>query len=124
MADYTTLQAMGLADINSISHYKLNQKDNIEELKIYFKRTEGSSLPSSSQFNFDIKHRHNADEASLAHNAKGRDPMLVAAIAELDTLCLQQQKADRRSILEQEIDRMEQVMSAKIQELRDDLARI
>ncbi|WP_417227211.1 DUF3461 family protein [Amphritea sp.] len=124
MADYTTLQAMGLIDINSISHYKLSQKDNVEELKIYFERAQGSTLPGSSSFDFAINNAIAADNQALTHNAKGSDPMLLAAIAELNQLSKQQQKSDRRSILEQEIDRMEQVMSAKIQELRDDLARL
>jgi hypothetical protein len=124
MADYTTLQAMGLTDISNISHYKLSQKDSIEELKIYFKRPEGSTLPNSSSFSFEVNKVVAADNEALAQNTKGSDPVLVAAINELNSLSKQQNNCDRRSMLMQEIDRMEQVMSAKIQELRESLARI
>ncbi|GGK72486.1 DUF3461 family protein [Amphritea balenae] len=124
MAEYTTLQAMGITDINNISHYKLSQKENTEELKVYFKRPEGSTLPNSSSFSFEINKVVAADNEALAQNTKGSDPVLIAAIGELNSLSKQQSKGDRRNILMQEIDRMEQVMSAKIQELRDDLARI
>jgi len=126
MSEYTTLQAMGLTEISTISHYKLSHKDNKEELKIYFKRPQGSSQPHSSTFCFDRNTVVSADVEAQAQskNNGGSDPVLVAAIDELNILSKQHSTGDRRTILLNELDRLEQVMASKIQELREDLARI
>lgn len=126
MSEYTTLQAMGLTEIDSISHYKLSNKENQEVLKIYFKRPEGSTLPNSSSFCFDRNKVVAADSKAQAQSSKnsGSDPVLIAAIDELNGLSKQHNNGDRRVILLNELDRLEQVMASKIRELREDLARI
>lgn len=126
MSEYTTLQAMGLTDIDSISHYKLSNKDDQEILKIYFKRPEGSTLPNSSSFCFERNKVVPADSKAQAKSNKnsGSDPVLIAAIDELNSLSKSHNNGDRRVILLNELDRLEQVMASKIRELREDLARI
>jgi len=126
MSEYTTLQAMGLTEIDSISHYKLSNKENQEVLKIYFKRPEGSTLPNSSSFCFDRNKVVAADSKAQAQSSKnsGSDPVLIGAIEELNSLSKAHNNGDRRAILLNELDRLEQVMASKIRELREDLARI
>ena len=119
MSEFSTLQAMGLSDIETISHYKLSQGANTEELKIYFKRPEASNLPNSSSFHFERNQVVGADT-----ELGGSDPVLLAALKELNSLTRELNKGDRRALIMNEIDRLEQVMSSKIQELREDLARI
>lgn len=119
MSEYSTLQAMGLADITSISHYKLSQGASTEELKVYFNRPEGSTLPNSSSFHFERNQVIGADT-----ELGGSDPVLLAALKELNSITRHKNQNDRRTLIMNEIDRLEQVMSSKIQELRDDLARI
>lgn len=126
MSEYTTLQAMGLTDIDSISHYKLSNKDDQEILKIYFKRPEGSTLPNSSSFCFDRNKVVPADSEAQAKSSSnsGSDPVLIGAIDELNSLSKNHNNGDRRAVLLNELDRLEQVMASKIRELREDLARI
>jgi hypothetical protein len=126
MSEYSTLNAMGLTDIRIISHYKLSQKDNQEVLKIYFNRTESNSLPESTNFCFE-RNKVVAADAKAQEQSKhsgGSDPVLLAAIAELNALSKTQSNSDRRVVLLDELDRMEQVMAAKINELRNNLSRM
>ncbi|MCV6610145.1 MAG: DUF3461 family protein [Amphritea sp.] len=123
MSEFPTLQAMGLNDINSISHYKLSQGANTEELKVYFKQQSEADLPDSSSFHFE-RNVVAADSEAQAQKLGGSDPVLVAAISELNSLSKNLSKVDRRDALRRELDRLEQVMTAKIQELRENLDRI
>ncbi len=126
MSEYSTLNAMGLTDIHAISHYKLSQKDNQEVLKVYFKHSENSVLPESSSFYFERNKVIAADSKTQAQskNSDGSDPVLLAAISELNALSKKQNNSDRRAVLLEELDKMEQVMAAKINELRNDLSRM
>ncbi|MGB0467933.1 MAG: DUF3461 family protein [Pontibacterium sp.] len=126
MSEYSTLNAMGLADIRNISHYKLSQQGQQEVLKVYFNHSEGSVLPKSSNFCFERNKIVAADSEAAsqsAHNA-GSDPVLLAAIQELNSLSKHRNNNDRRTTLLNELDRLEQVMSAKLRELREDLKHI
>jgi len=126
MSDYQTLRTMGLDDIRNISHYKLSQKGEQEELKIYFKRPTGSSLSQSSTFSFARQHAVAADAvAQEKQNAHlGSDPVLMAAIQELNQLTRHLENMDKKALMLDELDRLEAIMRTKIQELRDDLHRI
>jgi len=126
MSEFNTLQAMGLTDVHAISHYKLSRKDEQEVLKVYFKRAEGSTLPDSSSFCFDRNSVIAADteaHTQSQHN-DGSDPVLLAAVEELNKLSKNQNNHDRRVTLLNEIDRLEQIMAAKLRELREDLKRL
>ena len=126
MSDYHTLRTMGLADIRNISHYKLSQKGDQEELKIYFTRPTGSSLSQSSTFSFTRQHAIAADAVAQEKQQThlGSDPTLMAAIQELNQLTRHLDKVDKKTLMLEELDRLEAIMRAKIQELRDDLHRI
>ncbi|MEH6578495.1 MAG: DUF3461 family protein [Amphritea sp.] len=125
MSDYNTLHTMGLTDIDSISHYKLSNKDQQEVLKVYFSRPEASTLPNSSTFCFERNKVVAADAqaASKSQANGGSDPVLIGAIQELNSLSKQQNNSDRREVLLNELDKLEQIMAGKIRELREDLAR-
>lgn len=126
MSDFNTLNAMGLADIHTISHYKLSRQDQQEVLKVYFKRPEGSALPDSSTFCFERDKVVAADAEAVSQNIQndGSDPVLLAAVTELNTLSKKQNSHDRRTALLNELDRLEQIMASKLRELREDLNRL
>jgi len=126
MQEYSTLQAMGLTDTNSISHYKLSSKDSQDVLKVYFKRSEGSAEADSSTFCFERGQVVAADTAAAATDQRngGSDPVLMAAVDELNSLSKKQTNNDRCELLLDELDRLEKIMAAKIQELRSDLQKI
>ncbi|MDI3324099.1 DUF3461 family protein [Pontibacterium granulatum] len=126
MSEFNTLSAMGLTDVNAISHYKLSRQDNQEVLKVYFKRPAGSAMPDSSTFCFDCNTvvPADAEAASQSKDNGGSDPVLIAAVNELNALNKSISNHDRRLQLVNELDRLEQIMAAKLQELREDLNRI
>lgn len=126
MSEYNTLNAMGLTDIQAISHYKLSYKDKQEVLKVYFNHPEGSALPDSSTFYFERNKVVAADKEAATQNAEngGSDPVLLAAVDELNTISKRKGNNDRRITLLNEIDRLEQIMAAKLKELREDLNKL
>ena len=126
MSEYNTLNAMGLTDIQAISHYKLSYKDKQEVLKVYFNHPEVSALPDSSTFYFERNKVVAADKEDATQNAEngGSDPVLLAAVDELNTISKKKGNNDRRITLLNEIDRLEQIMAAKLKELREDLNKL
>ncbi|MEH6627748.1 MAG: DUF3461 family protein [Motiliproteus sp.] len=123
MSEYNTLSQMGLTDTGSISHYNLSNEDRQEVLKIYFKRSRGSSLSHSSSFYFDRNSMVSADHEAmrLNHKNSGSDPVLVAAIDELNSLSKAQNGDSRRKVLLNKLELLEQQMAATLRELREDI---
>ncbi len=123
MSTFSTLKLMGLTDTDSISHYRLSHEHGQEILKVYFKRPQGSSLPNSSSFCFERNQVISADSEASQRNQRnnGSDPVLMAAIEELNSLTRIQNSGRRREILLNEIECLEQLMAAKLRELREDI---
>jgi len=112
MAEFNTLNAMGLTDISSISHHILTTTAAQDVLKIYFNTTEQSTLPQSVSFNFERAGPQNEQAAAL-----------TAALDELATVELSQGRTQHKQRLLNELDHLEQVMAAKLQEMRSDLTQ-
>lgn len=111
MPDFPNLAAMGLTDSTRISHYRLAEKESETTLKIYLNDEE--SLPHQESHSYTFQ--HNTD----AHSVQ-----LPKILSELDTLTLSGSSEDKQQLLIDELEKLEQVMSAKISELKDDLKRI
>ena len=105
-AQHPTLTSMGISSFNQISHFTVDNDDDRSELKIYYQRPTDSPLPRTKKFEFDT-----AQQAALQQ-----------AIAELDLLIDQQAEPLRnREQLALELQQLEQVMHAKMGELRQQL---
>ena len=112
MAGFNTLNSMGLTDIDSISHHVLTTAADQDVLKVYFKNTDKSELPQSVSFNFD----HAGSNGEQA-------PVLTAALDELATVESAQGRAAHKQRLLDELEHLEDVMAAKLQEMRTDLTQ-
>lgn len=108
MTRYPTLSAMGVADHDQIERYTLLPTTNNETvLKVYFKRPAESALPDSKKFVFRPTDDEKRLELALAElNALARPPQSQKQV------CLE---------LENELLQLEQVMQAKLSELRQQL---
>jgi len=120
MTQYQTLAQMGITDVDNISRYSLRQEGARDVLKIYFNYEEDSLQPSSKKFAFE-----RAVQADGAGSQAEMAPIILAAVKELNLLNKpehQEQRAAREQ-LESELEHLERVMSSKIAELRNDLAK-
>ena len=52
MADYPALTQMGISNPSQISRYSLQHINNVDILRIVYKRQKGSLLPVSKKFKF------------------------------------------------------------------------
>ncbi|WP_165840088.1 DUF3461 family protein [Motiliproteus coralliicola] len=108
MTRYPTLTAMGVEDHDQIDRYTLLPNGNKETvLKVYFSRPDESALPDSKKFVF--------------RQAEGEE-RLQQALVELNQLSRPPQSQQQTRLqLENELLQFEQVMQAKLSELRQQL---
>ncbi|MCW8883765.1 MAG: DUF3461 family protein [Motiliproteus sp.] len=123
MSEFSTLKLMGLNNTDSISHYKLSTEAQQEVLDIFFKHPQGSTLPHCSSFYFDRNKVVSVDSEAKAKHARnsGSDPVLMAAIDELNALSKYHSDCNRktrRDVLLKELEMLQQAMTIKLQELR------
>lgn len=91
MTEFTILKSLGISNIHNISHYKLTTENGMDVLKIFMKH-ETKDLSQSAQschtFSFELNKVVAADSTSqeIAKRYAGSDPVLMAAINELNTL--------------------------------------
>ncbi|NVK41723.1 MAG: DUF3461 family protein [Oceanospirillaceae bacterium] len=111
MPSYPTLSAMGIRRTDDITRFTLHELNHSDELKIYFCRTDGDSQPRSMKFRFE---RPSASSATAA-------PELLQALEELRTLNRNSQATPSRYQLLNELNQLELVFKAKIEELRNNL---
>ncbi|WP_421870397.1 DUF3461 family protein [Motiliproteus sp.] len=108
MTRYPTLSAMGVTDPKQIERYTLLPNANNETiLKVYFNRPDESALPDSKKFVFrQTEGEERLQQALVELNQLARSPMSQQQI---------------RLQLENELLQLEQVMQAKLGELRQRL---
>lgn len=111
MHRYPTLSAMGINTVDSIARYTLKEGQTSDELKVYFRPAEGNNQPQSMKFTFQ---RPASDPGTAAAE-------LLSAVEELQQLTRQGQPAPTREQLLGELNHLEKVVSAKIEELRSNL---
>ncbi len=88
MSNYPTLSEMGVNNPGEIEHYSLSTTNNIDVLKIIYKRKKGSLLPTSKRFEFGRSERtvmadSGTQTAGIVHDIS---PFLQKAVRELDKL--------------------------------------
>ena len=108
MQHYSMLNQMGVQRIHEINRFTLSEEADHCILKLYFNITEQSHLPASEKFYLSDK----------------QDIQL--ALSELNQLTNNNhanEKSDWQQLANQ-LDSMEQLMSAKISELKNKLARL
>lgn len=109
MSNFPTLTSMGVTSFDQISRYTLHSDSGEEVLKIYYQRPDECSLPRAKKFQFATH-----DNAGLSSVS-----VLTEAVSELNALTGNGFDSDhKRTQLVTELDQLEQVMLAKMGELR------
>jgi len=86
MSSFPTLSEMGINNPGEIERYSLNTTNNIDVLRIFYRRKKGSLLPTSKRFEFgrakqSIVADSGTEKSELVHPIS---PFLQNAIKELD----------------------------------------
>ncbi|NVK41721.1 MAG: DUF3461 family protein [Oceanospirillaceae bacterium] len=130
MSDYPTLEEMGISSFDEITQYSLRRERDSDVLKIYYKRPKGSLRSRSKKFTF--AHPRKTIPLAFRGMAEYRDlkdssPTLLKAVDELNRLtapALVPSSQDLKSQFLKELDHLEKVMNAKIDELRRQIKAI
>ena len=128
MSDFPTLKEMGINNPQEIDRYSLQTiNDNMDILRIVYKRQKGSLLPSSKRFRFGRSERilmgEDDTKSPMVHYEIS--PFVRKAMSELDKIV--QSKRDRNyqlQIIKEEMQRLQEDTTARmsyIQELVDEL---
>jgi|GEM_PF-184505 len=130
MSDYPTLKKMGVTSVDSVDKYTLRHQGDTDVLKIYYKRPKGSFLSRSKKFTFVRGRRGIPAEARGSKAFEQMDkisPQLLAALEELKQLDASRKEVDpidpREKYLS-DLDHLEKVMTAKIDEIRQQIKEI
>ena len=123
MSQNAALTEMGITRFKEISHYTLRQEGaTLDVLKIYYDRAKGSFLPTSRKYKFGratktVRVDSGTNGTSEVHEIS---PFLQRALSELDSLVERRRHTgDDKAALLEDINHLEQVMQAKIREIRE-----
>ncbi|WP_299879536.1 DUF3461 family protein [uncultured Cocleimonas sp.] len=85
---YPTLTMMGVTSLQEIERYSLQTTNDIDILRIKYKRTKGSLLPASKKYHFGRSENTFVSDSgsSTIENIKEVSPSLLAATAELNSI--------------------------------------
>ena len=87
MSLFPTLTAMGITSLDQVARYTVKPNEGADELTIYFRRSENSFLPQSTEFRFTTPGKHSTAES----DRPAIDSVLLSAISELDKLARKHQ---------------------------------
>lgn len=123
MSDYTTLEDMGIRSFEDVTHFKVRREQKADVLKVYYRRKKGSLLPRSKKFTF-VRPRSAVPLQYLDQQGweqfKGSSPRLQQAVTELTQLTQPEAQSpqDQKAQFLNDLDHLEKVMQAKINEIR------
>lgn len=124
MSEYPTLNKMGVTSVENVDRYTLRHQDDIDVLKIYYKRPKGAFLSRTKKFSFISGRKAIPLEA---RNSKAFDsivnfnPQLALALKELKRLDATRKENDPVAPKQKfisDLDHLEKVMTEKIDEIR------
>ncbi len=115
---------MGVNSVETIDKYTLRHQGDTDVLKIYYKRPKGSLLSRTKKFSF-VRGRSaiplEARNSKAFDNIDNFSPQLVLALKELKSLDAKRKESDsidpKQKFLS-DLDHLEKVMTAKMDEMR------
>lgn len=127
MADFPTLNEMGITKPETIDRYSLQTVNNIDILRIVYRKQKGSILPDSKRFRFPrtekmIPGDGNARDTQIHYEVS---PAVHKAMVELDQIV--KAKRDRNhqlEIIREEIQRLQEETSTRINYISSLVAEI
>jgi len=121
MSDYPMLNEMGILNPEEIDRYSLQTVNNIDILRIVYKRKKGSLLPVSKRFRFPRTEKVNlgGGDSRATRIFYEISPAVHKALVELDTIVkAKRDKAHQREVIKEEMQRLEEDTSARIAYIR------
>lgn len=115
------LKEMGINNPSEISRYSLREENGEDVLRIYYKRTRGSLLPTSRKYSFGRSQKTIITDSGKPEYAE--DPqisdVLQKVLKELDGIArdAQDHQAVKAAIID-EIDHLDRYVSTRIRDLR------
>jgi len=117
MSTFPTLTEMGINNPGEIERYSLNTINNIDVLRIVYKRQKGSFLPTSKRFEFG-----RASKTVVADSGTQKteilhviSPFLQKAMKELDgIISAKKSNIEQAKLVKQELQRLHQDMASRL----------
>ena len=117
MSKFPTLSEMGINNPGEIERYSLNTTNNIDVLRVIYKRKKGSLLPTSKRFEFGRSRKHIVADSGTGktENLHVISPFLQDAIAELETIIsAKKSNIEYANLVKQELQRLHQDMASRL----------
>ena len=117
MSEYPTLHEMGISSPETIDRYSLQTVNNMDILRIVYKKQKGSILPDSKRFRFPRteKMTHGDGSANESHIYSEISPVVHKAMAELDQIVkAKRNRANQLALIKEEIQRLQEETSGRI----------
>jgi len=117
MANFPALSEMGINNPGEIEHYSLSTTNNIDHLRVIYKRKKGSLLPTSKRFEFGRASRtvmtdSGTQATEIVHDIS---PFLQKALQELDHLIdAKKSNIEQVKLVKQEIQRLHQEIDSRM----------
>jgi len=117
MSKFPTLSEMGINNPGDIERYSLNTTNNIDVLRIIYKRKKGSLLPTSKRFEFGRARKHIVSDSGTGQteNLHVISPFLQKAMKELDgIISAKKSNIEYANLVKQELQRLHQDMASRL----------
>jgi hypothetical protein len=127
MKDYPRLAEMGVLHPSQIVHFSVNSIDQIDVLRIVYKRPKGSILPMARTYRFPRVQTSGTSSGAAGGSTPvmGSDPVLREAVAELEKLMEARTTAeDVVGTIKDELVLLEEDVSLRVALIKERLAKI
>ncbi len=117
MSEYPTLHEMGISSPETIDRYSLQTVNNMDILRIVYKKQKGSILPDSKRFRFPRteKMTHGDGSTNDSHIYSEISPVVHKAMAELDQIVkAKRNRSNQLALIKEEIQRLQEETSGRI----------
>ena len=117
MSKFPTLSEMGINNPGEVERYSLNTTNNIDILRIIYKRKKGSFLPASKRFEFGRSKKtvvtdSGTEKTEIMHIIS---PFLQKAMKELDEVInVKKSNIEHAKLVKQELQRLHQDMASRL----------
>ena len=117
MSEYSTLHEMGISHPETIDRYSLQTVNNMDILRIVYKKQKGSILPDSKRFRFPRTEKMTPGDGNTkeTHIYSEVSPVVRKAMAELDTIVkAKRNRSKQLALIKEEIQRLQEETSGRI----------
>lgn len=119
---YKTLESMGITSFNDIERFTLRSENNLDILKVYYRREKGSLLPKSKKFKFGRVSKTVLTDGGQQTYKEVKEPSstLLNAVDELTMLVGKQKdlKVTKEDLIK-ELEHLERVVTDKMAEMKE-----